>query len=110
MRPAVPRNGRRALRNPASWRDRCPKDLSAGGLRSYWTIIMPAELLCFEPSCRARYAIDAVLYSCPKCGGLLEARIEAPAESPELLKSTWRQRRTCNTPLDQSGVWRYREL
>jgi threonine synthase len=71
---------------------------------------MPAELVCFEPSCRTRYAIDAVLYSCPACGGLLEANIEAPAESPEMLKSIWRQRRTCNTPLDQSGVWRYREL
>src|SRR5579884_2493134 len=73
-------------------------------------IIMPAELLCFEPSCRARYGIDAVLYSCPQCGGLLEARVDAPADSADALKSLWRQRRTCNTPLDQSGVWRYREL
>src|SRR5579884_4307344 len=71
---------------------------------------MPAELLCFEPSCRARYNIDAVLYSCPKCGGLLEARVETPAESADALRTIWRQRRTCNTPLDQSGVWRYREL
>jgi threonine synthase len=71
---------------------------------------MPAELLCFEPSCRARYPIDAVLYSCPKCGGLLEANIEAPAQPAAELKSLWRQRRTCNNPLDQSGVWRYREL
>src|SRR5579884_2978354 len=73
-------------------------------------IIMPAELVCFEPSCREPYAIDAVLYSCPKCGGLLEARIDVPAETPDALKNLWRQRRTCNTPLEQSGVWRYREL
>jgi threonine synthase len=26
------------------------------------------------------------------------------------LKQVWRQRRTCNQSLDQSGVWRYREL
>ena len=71
---------------------------------------MPAELVCFEPSCRTRYALDEVLYSCPKCGGLLEAAIERPRESADALKSTWRQRRTCNTPVDQSGVWRYREL
>src|SRR5206468_1605952 len=74
------------------------------------SIIMPAELVCFEPSCRTRYALDEVLYSCPKCGGLLEAAIERPRESADALKSTWRQRRTCNTPVDQSGVWRYREL
>ncbi|HEV2689388.1 MAG TPA: threonine synthase [Bryobacteraceae bacterium] len=29
---------------------------------------------------------------------------------PEGLKTTWRQRRTSNHPLDRSGVWRYREL
>ena len=33
---------------------------------------MPAELICFEPSCRTRYALDEVIYNCPKCGGLLE--------------------------------------
>ena len=33
-----------------------------------------AELVCFEASCRARFAITEVLYDCPQCGGLLEVR------------------------------------
>jgi threonine synthase len=71
---------------------------------------MPAELVCFEQSCRARFPIDDVIYACPKCGGLLEAGIEKPAQDAGELKAIWRQRRTCNTAIDQSGVWRYREL
>jgi threonine synthase len=70
---------------------------------------MPAELVCFEPNCRSRFAITEVLYNCPKCGGLLEAGYpDAPAD-PEVLKTLWRERRMNNRPLDQSGVWRYRE-
>ena len=71
---------------------------------------MQPDLVCFNPACRARFAITEVLYNCTKCGGLLEAgydfsHIDAPA-----LKKTWRERRMSNAPLDQSGVWRYREL
>src|SRR5215813_8251336 len=69
-----------------------------------------AELKCFEPSCGARYAITEVLYNCPKCGGLLEAVYEAPKQSPADLKKLFRERRLSNAPIDQSGVWRYREL
>jgi threonine synthase len=32
-----------------------------------------------------------------------------PAADPAELKRTWRERRTINAALDQSGVWRYRE-
>src|SRR5947209_15159925 len=71
---------------------------------------MSKELLCFERSCRARYAITEVLYNCPRCGGLLEAAYGRPTESAEELKALWRGRRTSNAPLDQSGVWRYREF
>lgn len=70
---------------------------------------MPGELVCFEEPCRARFPITEVLYNCPKCGGLLEAEYAAPRESAAELKSLWRQRRLSNTPLEQSGVWRYRE-
>jgi threonine synthase len=35
---------------------------------------------------------------------------EKPAQSAEELKTLWRARRTSNAPLDQSGVWRYREF
>ena len=71
---------------------------------------MPAELVCFEPGCRARYAITEVIYNCPSCGGLLEVFYPAPAQSPAELKALWRSRRTSNLALDVSGVWRYREI
>jgi threonine synthase len=71
---------------------------------------MPAELICFEEGCRARFPITEVIYNCPRCGGLLEVTYPPPAAAPAELKSTWRQRRTSNAPLDQSGVWRYREI
>src|SRR5579883_275583 len=67
-----------------------------------------AELICFNPDCRARYAITDVLYNCTKCGGLLEATY-ASIDAREL-KRVFRERRMSNAPLDQSGVWRYREL
>ncbi len=70
---------------------------------------MPAELICIEPSCRSRYAITEVIYNCPRCGALLEAGYPAPKEDAATLKRTWRERRMNNSPLDQSGVWRYRE-
>ena len=71
---------------------------------------MPAELACFEERCRARFPITEVIYNCPKCGGLLEAVYGAPEQSPAELQAVWRNRRTSNAPLDQSGVWRYREF
>jgi len=71
---------------------------------------MRAELVCFNRECRARYAIDAVLYNCTACGGLLEAELAERPLDIAALKKTWRERRMCNAPIDQSGVWRYREL
>jgi threonine synthase len=70
---------------------------------------MLAELACFEQSCDARFQIAEAIYNCPQCGGLLEVRLIGDADAAAL-KKTWRERRTCNSPLDQSGVWRYREL
>ncbi len=71
---------------------------------------MVSQLVCFEPNCRKRFAITEVLYNCPDCGGLLEVNAPAPAISSAALKTVWRDRRRCNVPLDQSGVWRYREM
>ena len=71
---------------------------------------MPAELVCFQRDCRARFAITEVIYNCPRCGGLVEAVYPKPAESAAELKTLWRGRRASNAPLDQSGVWRYREF
>jgi threonine synthase len=70
---------------------------------------MPAELVCFEPSCRTRFPVTEVLYNCTRCGGLLEAGYPDQPHAPEELKRLWRERRMSNHPLDRSGVWRYRE-
>jgi threonine synthase len=69
-----------------------------------------AHLVCFEPACRAQYAITDVLYNCTKCGGLLEAAYSGTRPSAQALKDLFHKRRLSNNPLDTSGVWRYREL
>jgi threonine synthase len=69
---------------------------------------MPAELICFEERCRARFPITDAIYNCPHCGGLLEATY--PPLDARPLKRVFRERRMSNFPLDASGVWRYREL
>ncbi|MBI3209874.1 MAG: threonine synthase [Candidatus Solibacter usitatus] len=71
---------------------------------------MQSSLMCFEAACRARYAVTDVLYNCPKCGGLLEAVYEGAQPDAAELRGLWRERRLSNAPLDQSGVWRYREF
>jgi threonine synthase len=71
---------------------------------------MPAELACFEERCRARFPITEVIYNCPKCGGLLETVYPDPAAPAAELRALWRERRLSNAPLDQSGVWRFREF
>ncbi|HXG32005.1 MAG TPA: threonine synthase [Bryobacteraceae bacterium] len=71
---------------------------------------MEAELVCFSPECRARFPITEVIYTCPRCGGLLECRYWGSLPDPETLRKLWRERRRSNLPVDRSGVWRYREL
>jgi threonine synthase len=69
-----------------------------------------AELICFEPACRARYAITEVLYNCTKCGGLLEVIYGGDRPDAAALRRMFLERRASNAPLDASGVWRYREM
>jgi len=71
---------------------------------------MRSELICINASCGSSYAITDVIYNCPKCDGLLEAKFVAPQAAPHELKKLWRERRMSNRPIDQSGVWRYREM
>jgi threonine synthase len=71
---------------------------------------MNAHLVCFNAACRTQYAITDVLYNCPQCGSLLEAAYEGERSEPWTLKQVWRERRMSNHPIDQSGVWRYREM
>ncbi len=71
---------------------------------------MTSELVCFAPGCRARYPIREVIYNCTRCGGLLEAVYSGIHKPAAELKKLWRERRMSNAPLDQSGVWLYREI
>jgi threonine synthase len=71
---------------------------------------MPTELVCFNPNCRRRFAIDEVLYQCPACDSLLEVANDFSAVRAHDLRETWDQRRLSREPLDVSGVWRFREL
>src|SRR5579864_7127133 len=69
-----------------------------------------AELVCFEPACRTRFAITEVLYNCTRCGGLLEVIYTGSRPDAATLRRLFCERRMSNAPLDTSGVWRYREL
>ena len=64
----------------------------------------------FRTDCRARFPITEVLYSCPTCGGLLEVEYSGEQPPSESLRTLWRSRRCNNDRIDQSGVWRYREI
>src|SRR5437867_9946100 len=57
-------------------------------------------------------------FRCAVCGDLLEIIYPGwkfadgiqTILSPEALKALWRQRKTSALPLDESGVWRFREV
>ena len=71
---------------------------------------MAAELICFNPECRKRFAIDEVIYQCSACGGLIEASNDLGGLDAGKLRAVWDQRRLSRLALDVSGVWRYREM
>jgi len=66
---------------------------------------------CINPDCGAEFDVSEVIFKCPKCGELLDAqynwdKIEVPKKLSDFGKR-WANR---NSPLDLSGVWRFREL
>lgn len=69
-----------------------------------------AYLQCMEDRCRQTYPLDSADHQCKACGGLLDVRYEFAPVKPEALRRTWEERRSGSTVLDQSGVWRFREL
>lgn len=71
---------------------------------------MPSVLVCLNPDCSSAFGAGEVIYTCPKCGALIEYRDEALTLDPEKTARLWRARRMSNAPEDQSGVWRFREL
>ena len=70
-----------------------------------------AYLGCIEPECAARYDLNERIYTCPSCGGLLDVAYDfLLAESADEMKTLFRHRKASEAELDQSGVWRFREL
>ena len=106
----VRRLGRRCSTTPTTPLDSFTARIGLRLSAQYNQRFMSAELVCFSPRCRKRFPIREVIYNCPACGGLLETTYDFAGLDPEELKRLWRQRRTDNHPLNQSGVWRYREL
>lgn len=69
-----------------------------------------ANLRCIKPDCQTNYPTSARLYTCERCGGLLDVVYPAGGPTGEALTAVWDRRRGTAAALDQSGVWRFREL
>jgi threonine synthase len=67
-----------------------------------------AKLRCI--ACRSTPASATQNFRCANCGDLLEFFFSGWVFDPAALKSRWLNRKTSLYPLDQSGVWRFREL
>ena len=69
---------------------------------------MKRVLKCVK--CGREYPVDVPRYRCD-CGGLLDVKItkEKKDDFPHL-KEIWERRKCSSKPIDQSGVWRFREL
>ena len=61
-------------------------------------------------ACGATPASAAADFRCSNCGDLLEFVFPGWSFDPNKLKSVWLNRKTSPKPLDQSGVWRFREM
>src|SRR6202035_697579 len=77
-------------------------------------IVLPPATFYFRCiACSASAQSASQDFRCAQCGNLLE--ITDPSWRPgkldaHTLKSIWHERRSSNTLLDRSGVWRFREL
>ncbi len=67
-----------------------------------------AQLRCI--SCGATPDSAAQDFRCANCGDLLEFTFPEWTYDPQALKALWLHRKALLKPLDQSGVWRFREL
>ncbi|HKQ77120.1 MAG TPA: threonine synthase [Blastocatellia bacterium] len=61
-------------------------------------------------NCRSDFPTSRRIYTCPKCSGLLDVVYEAPEFQGDRIISCWDERRASPKTIDQSGVWRFREL
>jgi threonine synthase len=73
-----------------------------------------AYLRCMEESCREQYPLDRKEHTCERCGNLVDVRYEFLAGADSLdagaLRQTWERRKGSSAVIDQSGVWRFREM
>lgn len=70
-----------------------------------------ALLRCIETGCNAPYPINQRIYTCRRCGGLLDVQYEFDsADSADDLKAVFKGRRADDSTMERSGVWRFREL
>lgn len=69
---------------------------------------MTSILQCMD--CDTKYPIDAVIYTCPTCGGLLDIRHDLSAWRGTLTRDTFDARLGSLDAPNNSGVWRYKEL
>ena len=67
-------------------------------------------LQCIEPSCRVTFETTTRLYTCERCGGLLDVIYDVSVLAAEELKRRWDARLGSKAAADRSGVWRFREL
>lgn len=61
-------------------------------------------------NCQSEFPTASRIYTCSNCSGLLDVVYEANEFSGERLMSLWDWRRASPKAIDQSGVWRFREL
>ena len=64
---------------------------------------------CITPYCGAEFDLDARLYVCSRCGGLLDIERRGEIDTGSL-RDVWQQRRASLDLRDRSGVWRFREF
>src|SRR3989442_13705341 len=90
-RPPTPRSGRgEGTKKPAAER---------------------ASKSCIDPACGASYAIDERLYSCPRCGGLLEIVLRPGSQvAPQAWRAGGEARAASCDPRDARGGWGYPEV
>jgi threonine synthase len=69
-----------------------------------------AFLQCIEPACERRYALNAKGHQCAACGGLLDVQYDFSETDAHSLRELWQRRKASTAVIDQSGVWRFREL
>jgi threonine synthase len=71
--------------------------------------------ICINPDCRTTFALDEVLFACPKCQAMLDIEYDwdrlAVPKSMTFFEPRWSTKgHHTDARLDFSGVWRFREL